>query len=124
YVQFGISIPVYTFGQTAKINAAKTNEVIATNNYELKLQNFKNVYRSTYTMYSKYQEAKKYFETTGLKNAESINKISGQQFLNGEINYLDWVILNNQAAAIYADYIEAVKNRNNAIAELDFYINK
>jgi len=48
---------------------------------------------------------------------------ANRQFLEGEINYLEWVLLVNQAAANRSDYIEAVRNRNDALTELIFYTN-
>ena len=74
--------------------------------------------------YQKYQEAVAYFENTALKNAETITVTANKQFLNGDINYLEWALLINQSVSIKSDYIEAVKSRNSAIAELNFYLNK
>lgn len=122
-VQLGVGIPIFTGGQKARINAAKTNESIIANDYELKLQQFENAYRSVLIQYQKYEEALSFFENTGLKNAETITITANKQFLNGNINYLEWVLLINQAIAIQSDYIEAVKNRNEAMVELSFYNN-
>lgn len=123
-VQIGLGIPIFARSQKARINAAKTNEMIASNQYEMNLQNFENAYRSAFAQYQKFEETVQYFETTALKNAETITTTANQQFLNGDINYLEWVLLLNQATTIQSDYIEAVKNRNNAVAELNFYSNK
>lgn len=122
--QIGLGIPIFSGSQKARINAAKTNEIIASNQYEMNLQNFENAYRSAFSQYKKFEETVQYFESTALKNAETITTTANQQFLNGDINYLEWVLLLNQATTIQSDYIEAVKNRNNAVAELNFYINK
>ncbi len=122
--QIGLGIPIFAGSQKARINAAKANEIIASNQYEMNFQNFENAYRSAFAQYQKFEETVQYFENTALKNAEIITTTANQQFLNGDINYLEWVLLLNQATTIQSDYIEAVKNRNNAIAELNFYINK
>ncbi len=122
--QIGVGIPIFGGSQRAKINASKSNEMIAQNQYELNLQNFANGYRSAFAHYQKFEETVLYYENTVLKNAEIITETANQQFLNGDINYLEWVLLINQATTIQSDYIEAVKNRNNAVAELNFYINK
>lgn len=122
--QIGLGIPIFAGGQRARLNAAKTNEIITTNEYELNLQRFENEFQTAFTQYLKFEETVSYFESTALKNAEVITTTANQQFLNGDINYLEWVLLLNQATNIQSDYIEAVKNRNNASAELNFYINK
>jgi|LSQX01.2.fsa_nt_gb cobalt-zinc-cadmium resistance protein CzcA len=123
-IQIGLGIPVFTGSQKAKINAAKINENIAANEYEWKLKNFENAYHSAFIEYQKFEEMVRYFESTALKNAATITETAEKQFLNGDINYLEWVLLINQAIGIQSDYIEAVKNLNNALAELNFYNNQ
>jgi len=123
-IQIGLGIPVFTGSQKAKINAAKINENIAANEYEWKLKNFENAYHSAFMEYQKFEEMVRYFESTALKNAATITETAEKQFLNGDINYLEWVLLINQAIVIQSDYIEAVKNLNNALAELNFYNNQ
>jgi cobalt-zinc-cadmium resistance protein CzcA len=122
--QIGLGIPIFTGSQKARINAAKTNEIVTANEYEMNLQNFENAYQSAFLQYQKFEETVLYYESTALKNAEIITTTANQQFLNGDINYLEWVLLLNQATTIQSDYIEAVKNRNNVIAELNFYSSK
>lgn len=123
-IQIGLGIPVFTGSQKAKINAAKINENIAANEYEWKLKNFENAYHFAFMEYQKFEEMVRYFESTALKNAATITETAEKQFLNGDINYLEWVLLINQAIGIQSDYIEAVKNLNTALAELNFYNNQ
>lgn len=123
-VQAGLGIPIFTGGQKARINAAKANETIAANEYKLSLQNFTSAYKTAFTDYKKYDITVRYFETTGLKNADVITSTAHKQFLNGEINYLDWVLLVNQAVSIQSDYVEAIKNRNNTIVEINSFTSK
>jgi cobalt-zinc-cadmium resistance protein CzcA len=121
-VQAGLGIPIFNRGLRARINAAKVNEVIATNDYELNLQNITIAYRSALTDYQKYNSAVNYFERTGLKNAEIITSTANTQFINGQIDYLEYVLLINQAVNIQNDYIEALRNRNSSIVEINSFI--
>jgi len=50
-----------------------------------------------------------YFESTAIKNAKLISETANKQFLNGDINYLEFVMLTNQAISIQSNYLEAVK---------------
>lgn len=122
-IQLSLGIPVFNGGQKARINAAKTSEWISKNNYEIQALQFQNAYQSILMEYQKYEAAVQYFENTALNNAAIIVEAAQQKFTNGDINYLEWVLLNNQATSIYSDYIEAVKQRNFALAEVDFYNN-
>ena len=123
-VQIGLSIPIFNSSQKSKINAAKINEQVAANEYEVNLRNLEINFAQAMKRYQKYQDAVLYFENTALKNAETLKTTANKQFLNGEINYLEWVLLMNQAISIQSDYIEAVRNRNNTVAEINYYLNK
>jgi len=122
-VQVGLGIPIFASGQKAKINAAKANETVIVNEYEVNLKNFEVAYKTALSQYQKYSEAIQYFETTALKNADIITTTASKQFVNGDINYLEWVLLVNQAISIQSDYIEAIKNRNTTAIELNSFIN-
>lgn len=123
-VQLGLGIPIFTSGQKAKINAAKLNEQVAANEYEVSLHNLENSYRATIAQYQKHLKSVAYFENVALRNADLITTTANKQFIGGDINYLDWVLLINQAVVIQNDYIEAIHNRNNSIIELNSFITK
>lgn len=123
-VQLGMGIPIFNSGQRAIINASKTNEIITENEYELKLKSFVSNYQSAIAQYQKFQNAVFYFESIALKNADIITATANKQFLSGEINYLEWVLLINQSISIQSEYIEMLKDRNNAVVEINFYNNK
>lgn len=53
-----------------------------------------------------------YYENTGLEKARSMYYLAGLQFKNGSINYLDWMMLMNQAVSIESNYIEAIHQYN------------
>lgn len=122
-VQIGLAIPIFNNGQKAKIAASKIAENIIAKDYELNFKNLGTEYLSAYKQFQKFDEAVLYFRNTALQNAETIISTANKQFLNGEINYLEWVLLMNQALAIQSDYIEAVNNRNMSVAKLNFYTN-
>ena len=122
-VQIGLGIPIFTSGQKAKINAAKINEQVTANEVKIQQKNIETAYQNTFAEYQKYRQAVDYFETTALRNADIITSTAQKQFLNGEINYLEWVILTNQSITIKSDYLESLNNLNTVIAELNYFLN-
>jgi cobalt-zinc-cadmium resistance protein CzcA len=60
------------------------------------------------------------FEVSTLKNADLIKEIANKQFINGEINYLDFVQLLNQSIAIESNYIDAIKTWNESVIQLNY----
>ncbi|MBS1562824.1 MAG: CusA/CzcA family heavy metal efflux RND transporter [Bacteroidetes bacterium] len=123
-VQIGVGIPIFTAAQRAKANAARLNETVVLNEYQANLQSYQSAWRSALLQYRKQTEAISYYETTALKNAETITITADKQFTGGDINFLEWVMLVNQAISIQNDYIEAVRNRNNSVVEINSYINQ
>ena len=122
--QIGLGIPIFAGSQKAKIKASKINEQVTNNEYEVNFKKTEADFAAAIRQYQKYQDAVRYFENTALKNAETIHTTANKQFLNGEINYLEWVLLINQSINIQSDYVEALHNRNNALAEIKFYQNQ
>ena len=76
------------------------------------------------SQYKNYFKTVIYFEQTANKNAELINTTANMQYVNGDINYLDWVILTNQSISIKSGYIDAIKTLNESIIELNYLTSK
>lgn len=123
-VQFGIGVPLFFSSQKGKINSAKTLELISENNYQIGLQSLKTEYETAYKNYQTQLQTVKYFEDTALQNANTITKTANLQFTNGDINYLEWTMLINNAVSIQSNYSDAVKDLNQTIIQLNFLISK
>ncbi|MBA4057545.1 MAG: hypothetical protein C0490_22710, partial [Marivirga sp.] len=122
-VQAGIGIPLFFGSRRSSINATKINWQLSQNNYVLGLQTLQNEYEQTVQQYAKNLEAVNYYERTANKNAETILNTANLQFKNGEIDYLGWVLLTNNAIGIQSQYIEALKNLNQSIIQINSYLN-
>jgi len=109
--------------QKNKVTALKVNEEILANEYENQKKKLKTALQSTIFNYQKSLEKISYFEKTALPNAKKIEQIASKQFLNGEINYLDWVLLINQSIEIQNNYIESCLQYNQNIIELNYLLN-
>ena len=60
------------------------------------------------------------FENRSLPNAQKIRNVSEIKFSAGEINYLDFVVIINQAINIENEYLDLVKQINTLIIELQY----
>ena len=123
-VQVGVGIPLFFGAQKARISASKVSQHIAENNYLQEKQIIQTQYKSMLSQYKNYFKTVIYFEQTAVKNAELINTTANKQFINGDINYLDWVMLTNQAITIKSNYIDAIKALNESIIELNYLTSK
>ena len=123
-VQVGLGIPLFFGSYKAKINASKINQYISENDYVIERNNLQLGYKSVIGQYQTNLETVNYFEKTALKNAKLIFETANKQFLNGELNYLEWVMLTNQAIGIQSNYLDAVKNLNETIIQINYLITK
>ena len=123
-VQVGVGIPLFFGSHKAKINASKINQHISENTYLLERNNLQLGYKSVMGQYQTNLETVNYFEKTALKNASLIFETANKQFINGELNYLEWVMLTNQAISIQSNYLDAVKNLNESIIQINYLITK
>jgi cobalt-zinc-cadmium resistance protein CzcA len=121
--QVGVGIPIFTAGQKAKINSEKVNKLVAESTYSVGLQSLNLAYRTAIIEFEKFQKTVEYFEKTALNNSTLINTTAQQQLVNGNINYLEWVTLINQATAIRNDYIDAIKNLNDSAIQIKYLVN-
>ncbi|MES2132472.1 MAG: CusA/CzcA family heavy metal efflux RND transporter [Bacteroidota bacterium] len=123
-VQAGIGLPLFFGSQKSKINALRITKEIAENNYLTGLKTLQSEYQQALLSYNKNLQTISYFEDAALKNAEIILTTANKQFSNGEINYLEWVLLINQSVSIKSDYVDAIKNLNQSIIQLNSLTNK
>ena len=124
YGQFGIALPLFNSAIPNKQKAFEINTQIAENsliNEKLKLQN---QYQELLHEYKKDKETVLYYENQALKNVDLITNAANKKFINGDINYLEWVMLINQNTAIQSNYIEAVRKENQTIIILLNLISK
>lgn len=122
--QLGIGVPLFFKGQKAKIASAKVYQSYIENNYLLEKQVLKKRYQTAYSQYKNQLAALNYFEQKALPNSKLITETANKQFINGEINYLDWVMLINQSISIKSNYIDAVRLLNETIIQLNYLTSK
>ena len=61
------------------------------------------------------------FEQTQLPASNDLQKTINRQLLEGEINFLDWVILNNQIIDVKTKYLEYKNSRASIYAKSIYY---
>ncbi len=121
-VQAGMGIPIFAGAQKARIRSARIQEDICRQGYQAGSQALKSQYLSVLAEYRKFLKTVQFYETSGLENADSITTTANQQLAAGNINYLQWVQLINQATTIRSAYLDAVMNLNSKAIELDYYL--
>jgi cobalt-zinc-cadmium resistance protein CzcA len=122
--QIGIGIPLFYGSQKSKINASKSLQRLNEDNYRYGLKKFNIEYQTVVNQYINFSRSVDYYEQTGLKNASLIRDAANQQLANGGINYIEWVMLTNQAISIENEYLGTVNRLNETIIQLNYFLNK
>jgi len=123
-MQLGLEIPLLGGSQRAKIKAAKVHEAMMVEEYQATEKMLRHQLLLAQQAVVNNQDKISYFETSGLKNATLITTTANKQFLGGDINYLDWVILISQAILVENQYIECVSAYNDSVIELYYLTSK
>lgn len=119
--QVAIGIPIFTQFQRAKIRGAKIQENLLQNQFETELAQQQNQYDKLSVQYKSNKQIVETFEKSELQNATSILGTANLQFISGEINYLEFVMLCNQAIQIQSNYLDALKAYNDGLIALHFF---
>lgn len=118
YVSAGVSVPLFFKAQSARIAAAKLDWQRNQKQTDLIRLQLETEIKNAQEQVRKYRESLQYYEGTGLKNADVIITTADEQFLGGEIDYLQYVILVNQAISLKTEYINALGSYNQAVIQL------
>jgi cobalt-zinc-cadmium resistance protein CzcA len=118
YVNAGLSIPIFSGAQSAKASAAKIEWQMAQKRTDLALLQLKTDMQNTLQQLNKFAVSLSYYETQGNKNADLIIATADKQFGGGDINYLQWVILVDQAISLRNEYLETLDSYNQTAIQL------
>jgi cobalt-zinc-cadmium resistance protein CzcA len=117
------SIPFFNTSQRAKIKSSQLSECISNENYQLVMKEQVKQFSIYIDAYLQLSNAINYYENTALKNADLISNSANKKFAQGEINYLEWNLLLNQAMSIQMEYFDVLRQYNQTIIQLNYLSN-
>ncbi|MBS1512217.1 MAG: CusA/CzcA family heavy metal efflux RND transporter [Bacteroidetes bacterium] len=123
-VWLGLNFPLFNKANKARIAASKLNYSAAVKDYEGAASQYENMYRQLMLRKENSAGQLQYFEQAALPQAAAITEHANLQFANGAINYLEWIMLINQAITIRSGYLNAITDWNNTIIEINAIQNK
>ncbi|WP_347158677.1 CusA/CzcA family heavy metal efflux RND transporter [Pontibacter chitinilyticus] len=118
-VQVGVGVPLFFGAQRARVQAAKIQEQVAQNTLQAGQLRLETQLRKAVAQYQLAKQTVDYYESTAMPSATSTIQTADMQFRNGEINYLDYVLLLNQAISLQTAYLDAVRDYNQSILEIN-----
>ena len=122
--QVGLQLPLFNRGINSTIDAAKVKVDLAKQAYQIQTSKMQQDYDMLRNLIVTYDEVVNDFEQTQLPASEDLQKTINRQLIEGEINFLDWVILNNQIIEVKSTYLQAKNQREQAYASISYYISE
>lgn len=118
-VGVGMGVPIFYGAQRSKIKAAESQKRV----YELELdvatQQLTAELKRATELYGNYKVLTVKYQQGMLPNAAIIIKTVNQKLAVGEIGYVDWTVLINQAIQIKSEYLDMVQHMNEAAFDME-----
>jgi cobalt-zinc-cadmium resistance protein CzcA len=109
--QVGVSLPLFS-RQGSYIKSEKINSQIVQNNALSERIRIQNEFDGLIKQFETQKQIIMELEDKALPNARIIFETAQKQFVNGEIDYLEWALLINQSISIQSDYQDALMKYN------------
>lgn len=116
--QLNLGIPVFTGANKARREAYKINIEILENQAVLQKNQVENVIRAFEIKKQNDELILKNYEENVLPGAKLMITTANNQLIKGEINYMEWSWIMNQALESRLDYLEKIKSFNDGIIQL------
>ena len=122
-VQAGLGIPLFYGAQKAKIKAAKIQNEVIQNEAEDYNKKLITRYYQLASEANNYNEAILFYEESGKRLSSELINTSSLAFLNGEIDFIQYILLVESAKDIEMTYLENLYLYNQSILELNYITN-
>ncbi|MBX2985417.1 MAG: CusA/CzcA family heavy metal efflux RND transporter [Bacteroidia bacterium] len=119
-----VGIPIFFGYQKSNIRSQKKMISLAENQLAIKKQQWIAEYKSALQQYQTRLQIVQNYIDKQLPKADLILQTARQQYDKGEINYLEMVLINNQALQIQLNYYEAMMQLNQTAIQLQYLTTK
>ncbi len=118
-VTAGVGIPLFPRAQRSRINAAGILTTQRSIELEATRQQVNTDLNNATKLYLQNRQAILNYQSTLLTNAKIIINAATHKLNAGDIGYLNWVIVINQAIQIRTEYLDIVQQHNDAAFEIE-----
>ncbi len=116
----GLALPIFASAQKAKIKAAQSYEQLAGNQYLQQKDLLRANFRSAIAQYQSCADNLHEYEEKLLPAIHQSEQTVTKQLFIGEINYLEWTMLTNQSINTRNNYLDLIRNYNEAVISLQY----
>lgn len=119
----GVAVPIFQGSNNAAVKSAQTRVSMQENEVQIQKNTIQNQLEQLQREVKAYDEVIQSFKTIQIPEATVLQKTIQQQLTSGEINFLDWVILNDQIIDLYNQLAEQLFTRNIKAVSFNYLAN-
>lgn len=119
-LQLNIGLPLFSGSTRNRIKAGKLMGESLEYRYRSERTGLERGYAQAYLQWEEYKQICKYYREVALPNAYMIDETAREQFMGGDINYLQYVQFINEFIDVQSAYLEAVHNLNMQRLQLEY----
>lgn len=119
-----LGVPIFNKATKARIKAGQLNEQVSKLVTESATLQVKTKLQQASEEFRKQERSMHYYEQTGAQQSELIIKNAKLAFEKGEISYLEWSMLMNNAVNIQLGHLQTLFQYNIALIELEYLTGK
>jgi cobalt-zinc-cadmium resistance protein CzcA len=119
FIQAGISIPIFSKAQKARVKAAEQNELFLASQKEQGISQISAELSSQFVQLEKHLNGINYFQKTGLAQAAWLENTALKSYQQGEIEYVEMLQNTQQAWQIREQYLQEVLAYNQSIVQIE-----
>ena len=121
-LRFGLSVPLWFWQYGTSIKAAETKHEVARNTSSASRQELIQQWSRAKNEALKYQEALNYVEAEGLVQANELTEASNRMFAAGQYDYIKYLTTLTDAFQVKRQYLQLIRNYNQALINLQYLI--
>lgn len=119
----GVAVPIFQGSNNAAVKSAQTRVSMQENEMQIQKNTIQNQLEQLQREVKAYDEVIQSFKTIQIPEATVLQKTIQQQLTSGEINFLDWVILNDQIIDLHNQLAEQLFTRNKKAVSFNYLAN-
>jgi len=123
-VTLGMSIPFFNKAQKAKVEAANVQEQVNRANTDITALRLKTQLQQALQHRDKFNSSMTYFKNSALPQSNIIIQTANLNYKNGQISYIEWATLVNQALGIQMQYADTQRDHQLNEIQLDYLLQK
>jgi len=120
--QIGLNVPLLFFGDKAKIKSKALEKEMADYNFQQTKLNLETQREQLLQQLASQNETLNNFTSNQLEIAEEIIKTTESSYLNGEINFFQYVQSIDNALQIKLDYLSMLSSYNQSVIQLNYLL--